>query len=57
MEHKSVEMWLQKENFHWDEPSTTLHFDWLWFSVMVSICCQEKFFVLMMGEDYTYLLV
>jgi hypothetical protein len=23
--------------------SSTLHFDWLWFSARVSTCCKEKF--------------
>ena len=34
---------------------TIVHFNWLWLSVVASVCCREV--SLMRGEDYTYLWV
>ena len=28
---------------HWDWVPMALHFDWVWFSVVLSFCCREKF--------------
>ena len=39
---------------HWDQNSTHLPFDWLWFSVVVSIFCKVS---LIRGGDYTYLYI
>ena len=48
---------LRCKSVFWMYPlgSTTLYFVWLWFSVMISTCCKERF--PWWGEYYTYLIM
>lgn len=52
----SLRCWSCFEDVSTGTGSTSLHFDWLWFSLTVSTCCKEAI-SLMWCEDYSYLWV